>query len=150
MLLLVKLQALACNITENNTPSYFLIVTLFRNLSVISTFQRTLKHLLQHFMCHCTLFFWNLQDFFSSLASNQRGKDTETQANICSKSTIKTLEQCANYVRTNMLTIKTHKRRQWRRSGVFIVSLEHISQLLLMLLLFLWTGICLMVGLLLI
>ena len=28
-----------------------------------------------------------------------------------------------------MLTIKTPKRRQWRRFGVFIVNFEHISHL---------------------
>ena len=34
-----------------------------------------------------------------------------------------------------MLTIKRPERRQWRRSGVFIVNVEHISQLLLVFLL---------------
>ena len=29
------------------------------------------------------------------------------------------------------LTIKTPERRQWRRSGVFIVNFEHISQLII-------------------
>ena len=29
------------------------------------------------------------------------------------------------------LTIKTAERRQWRRSGVFIVKIEHISHLFL-------------------
>ena len=29
------------------------------------------------------------------------------------------------------LTIKTPKRRQWRRSGVFIVNFEHTSHLVL-------------------
>ena len=33
------------------------------------------------------------------------------------------------------LTIKTPERRQWRRSGVFIVNFEHISQLFLVFLL---------------
>ena len=33
------------------------------------------------------------------------------------------------------LTIKTPERRQWRRSGVFIVNFEHISQLVLVFLL---------------
>ena len=31
----------------------------------------------------------------------------------------------------SMLTIKTPERRQWRRSGVFIVNFEHISHLFL-------------------
>ena len=34
------------------------------------------------------------------------------------------------------LTIKTIERRQWRRSGVFIVNFEHISHLVLVFLLF--------------
>ena len=33
------------------------------------------------------------------------------------------------------LTIKIPERRQWRRSGVFIVNFEHISDLALMFLL---------------
>ena len=33
------------------------------------------------------------------------------------------------------LTIKTPERRQWRVSGVFIVKLEHMSHLVLVLLL---------------
>ena len=33
------------------------------------------------------------------------------------------------------LTIKTPERRQWRRSGVFIVNFEHISHIVLVLLL---------------
>ena len=33
------------------------------------------------------------------------------------------------------LTIKTPERRQWRRSGVFIVNCEHISHFLLVFLL---------------
>ena len=41
-------------------------------------------------------------------------RNTRTRCEICSK-----------------LTIKTPKRRQWRRSGVFIVNFEHISHLVL-------------------
>ena len=33
------------------------------------------------------------------------------------------------------LTIKIPERRQWRRSGIFIVNFEHISQLALVFLL---------------
>ena len=40
------------------------------------------------------------------------------------------------------LTIKTPERRQWRRSGVFIVNFEHTSHLFLVLLLLLWTSEC--------
>ena len=36
------------------------------------------------------------------------------------------------------LTIKTTERRQWRRSGVFIVNFEHISHLVLV---FLWLNL---------
>ena len=45
-------------------------------------------------------------------------KNTRTRCKICSK-----------------LTIKTPERRHWRRSGVFIVNFEHISDLALV---FLW------------
>ena len=45
-------------------------------------------------------------------------RNTRTKCEICSK-----------------LTIKTPERRKWRRSGVFIVNFEHISQLVLVLLL---------------
>ena len=44
--------------------------------------------------------------------------NTRTRCEICSK-----------------LTIKTPERRQWRRSGVFIVNFEHISHFVLVLLL---------------
>ena len=45
-------------------------------------------------------------------------KNTGTRCEICSK-----------------LTIKTTERREWRRSGVFIANFEHISYLVLFLLL---------------
>ena len=45
-------------------------------------------------------------------------RNTKTRCEICSK-----------------LTTKTPERRQWRRSGVFIVNLERISQLVLVFLL---------------
>ena len=45
-------------------------------------------------------------------------RNTRNRCEICSK-----------------LTIKTPERRQWRRSGVFIVSFKHISHLVLMFLL---------------
>ena len=41
-------------------------------------------------------------------------RNTRTRCEICSK-----------------LTINTPERRQWRRSGVFIVNFEHISHLVL-------------------
>ena len=41
-------------------------------------------------------------------------RNTRTRCEICSKLTIKILE-----------------RRQWRRSGIFIVNFEHISHLVL-------------------
>ena len=44
--------------------------------------------------------------------------NTKTRCKICSN-----------------LTIKTPERRQWRRSGIFIVNFEHISQLVLVFLL---------------
>ena len=45
-------------------------------------------------------------------------KNTRARCEICSK-----------------LTIKKPKQRQWRRSGVFLVSFEHISHLVLVFLL---------------
>ena len=45
-------------------------------------------------------------------------RNTRTRCQICSK-----------------LTIKIPKRRQWRRSGIFIVNFEHISHLVLLFLL---------------
>ena len=41
----------------------------------------------------------------------------------------------ARYEVCSKLTIKTPHRRQWRRSGVFIVNFEHISHLVLVFLL---------------
>ena len=43
---------------------------------------------------------------------------------------------------SSKLTIKTPERRQWRRSGVFIVNFDHISPLFLVLLF--WTDNCLL------
>ena len=45
-------------------------------------------------------------------------RNTRTSCEICSK-----------------LTIKIPEQRQWRRSGIFIVNFEHISQLALVFLL---------------
>ena len=45
-------------------------------------------------------------------------RNTRTKCEICSK-----------------LTIKIPERRQWRRSGIFIVNFEHISHLVLVFLL---------------
>ena len=45
-------------------------------------------------------------------------KNTKTSCEVCSD-----------------LTIKTPERRQWRRSGVFIVNFDHILHLLLVFLL---------------
>ena len=45
-------------------------------------------------------------------------RNTRTRCEMCSK-----------------LTIKTPERRQWHRSGVFIVNFEHISHLVLVFLL---------------
>ena len=45
----------------------------------------------------------------------------------CSKLKVETLEQ--RYEICSKLTIKTPKRRHWRRFGVFIVNFEYISHL---------------------
>ena len=50
------------------------------------------------------------------------------QQDSCSLLTMETLEQG---MKCPKLTIKTPKRRHWRRSGVFIVNFEHISHLVL-------------------
>ena len=50
----------------------------------------------------------------------------------CSKLTIETLEQG---VICSKLTIKTHVRRHWRHSGVFIVNFKQISGVVLVFLL---------------
>ena len=54
-------------------------------------------------------------------------KSSTLPAFTCSKFTIETLEQGCEIC--SKLTIKTPKRRQWRRFGVFIVNFEHISHL---------------------
>ena len=50
----------------------------------------------------------------------------------CSKSTLEILEKCEI---CSKLTMKTPERRQRRRSSVFIVNFEQISQLFLVFLL---------------
>ena len=52
---------------------------------------------------------------------------TTHPATACSKLTVETVEQRLKYVQS--LQVKTSKRRQWRRSGVFIVNFEHTSYL---------------------
>ena len=64
---------------------------------------------------HVTVTFENPVDNHMFKVNN---RDARTRCKICSK-----------------LTIKTPQRRQWRRSGVFIVNFEHISHLLLVFLL---------------
>ena len=58
------------------------------------------------------------QDWYTYPADNHllkvKKRYTRTRCEICSK-----------------LTIKTPERRQWRRSGIFIVNFEHISHLVL-------------------
>ena len=61
-----------------------------------------------------------LQDFFLAgiYLLKVNNKNTRARCEICST-----------------LATKTPERRQWRRSGVFIVNLEHISHLVLVFLL---------------
>ena len=56
---------------------------------------------------------------------------TLSQYPACSKLTIKTLTRCEL---CSQLTINTPERRHCRRSVVFIVNIEHIFQLVLVLL----------------
>ena len=58
-----------------------------------------------------------------------KSQEISQPAITCSKLTIETLEQGVKYVKK--LTVKTPKRRHWRRSGVLIVNFEHISLLVL-------------------
>ena len=64
----------------------------------------------------------SLLSFISKPAGNYmfkvNNRNTRTRSGICSK-----------------LTTKTPERRQWRRSGVFIVNFEHTSHLILVFLL---------------
>ena len=61
--------------------------------------------------------FWN--DFPAGIyLLKVNSRNTRTRCKMCSK-----------------LTIKVEVRRQWRRSGIFIVNFEHISHLVLVLLL---------------
>ena len=55
--------------------------------------------------------------------------NTYQPAFTCLKFTIETPEQSCEICLK--LPIKTPERRQWRRSGVFIVNFEHISHLAL-------------------
>ena len=55
------------------------------------------------------------------------GLHTTKPAFTCSKLARETLEQ--RFEICLKLTIKTPKRRHWRRFGVFIVNFEHISNL---------------------
>ena len=71
------------------------------------------------------LAFWHSENTWSSKLSpigihllKINNRNTRTRCEICSK-----------------LTIKTPERRHWRRSGVFIVNFEHISDPVLVFLL---------------
>ena len=65
---------------------------------------------------------WQLRDISQEPAGNYmfkvNNRNTRTRSEVCSK-----------------LTIKIPERRQWRRSGIFIVNFEHISNLVLVFLL---------------
>ena len=52
-------------------------------------------------------------------------QEVTQQTFTCSKSTIETLEKSVKYIQ---LPIKTSERRQWHRSGVFIINFKQISQ----------------------
>ena len=70
------------------------------------------------------IYFLNLQFFFLL-----RKPGPTQPATTCSKLTIEILEQGVKICLK--LTIRRLERRHWRRSGVFIVNLEHISHLVL-------------------
>ena len=62
-----------------------------------------------------------------SLQSCTKYLEQTQPAITSSKLTIETLEQRCEIC--SKVTIKTPKRRHWRRFGVFIVNFEHISHL---------------------
>ena len=68
--------------------------------------------------------------FDSVLNASLSAMELSQPASSCSKLTKETREQICS-----KLTLKTPERRYWRRSGVFIVNFEHISDLALLFLL---------------
>ena len=73
--------------------------------------------LLQYFFCcYFVIFQLNINNFrvLHNLPAQSNNSNTRTRCEICSK-----------------LKIKIPERRQWRRSGIFIVNFEHISYLVL-------------------
>ena len=84
---------------------------------------RTKHKKIEHFLYLNTFkriqrFFWVEWDINRSFLLKVNNRNSRKRCEICSK-----------------LTIKIPERRQWRRSGVFIVNFEHISHLVLV---FLW------------
>ena len=86
------------------------------------TLKANRRHIIDRMM-DCDQMFFVIEYYYKSnpvgiylLKVNNR--NTSTRCEICSK-----------------LTINTPERRQWRRSGVFIVNFEHISHLVLVFLL---------------
>ena len=65
-------------------------------------------------------------DEVSDVVSLWNHVSTTQQANTCTNSAIETLEKYLE----NVKKLKTPKRRQWHRSGVSIVILEHIPHIL--------------------
>ena len=59
-----------------------------------------------------------IKDLASNYMFKINDRNTRTRCEICSK-----------------LTVKIPERRQWHRSGIFIVNFEHISHLVLVFLL---------------
>ena len=88
---------------------YLIVYQIFiRSLIVISPFMHNVEKWLEIFKNLAARFLKYIRQFFN----------TRTSFEICPKLTIKTPERC-----------------QWRRSGVFIVSFQHISKLVLVFLL---------------
>ena len=75
------------------------------------------------------VFSWEYREFYrTAIFQNTFSQPAFT----CSKLIIETLGQGVKYVQS---TIRTPERCHWCRSGVFIVNFEHISHLVLVLLL---------------
>ena len=94
-----------------------------------------IRTLYMHFVLHfvkCFSYFFRILDFSSILAYLSSWKHNPADIYLLKVSNRNTRTICKI---CSKLAIKTPERRQWRRSGVFIVNFEHISRLVLVFLL---------------
>ena len=88
-------------------PSYFIETSKF--ICSVLLNERALELFLRHDKVGVKKNYYNPAGIYLFKVNN---RNTRTRCEICSK-----------------LTINTPQRRQWRRSGVFIVNFEHIPTL---------------------